>query len=356
MTTYVSYIICALLMIFSIKGSVQGSLEEESAEYSLKRLFYYFSIFVTFLIMIINLDKMYLVILKFASNYPSQILVNTSLFKALLLGIAFLFIQVIIYNILRILSNPLTRAYSLLLSKGKVRIFFISSIFGFLKGLVIILIMFMGIVTYNTTFGRNLKINLFNDVSGYSALKNIISINKPVMSYNDFKDYIPTNSNITIYYNGVTLEDGIKSTNEIDKKALEIVAGAKNDREKAKRLYSWIGSNIKYDFEKAERALGSQGVSNSGAIEAWNERAGICFDYACLYVAMGKSVGLGTRIVTGDAFDGENYGPHAWNQAYLADEGIWINVDPTFYLAGDYFDNNDFYDDHLNEQIAGEWD
>lgn len=355
MATYLSYIICALLMIFSLKGSVQGSLEEGSAEYSLKRLFYYFSIFITFLIMIINLDRIYLGILKFASNYPNKVLVRTGLFKALLLGIFFLFVQIILYNILRVLSNPLTRAYNLLLSRGKVRIFLFSSLFGFLKGLVIILIMFMGIVTYNTTFGRSLKVNLFNDLNGYNALNNIISINKPVMSYNDFKDYIPANSNVTIYYNGVTLEEGIKSTSEIDKKALEIVDGARNDREKAKRLYSWIGSNIKYDIEKAEKALSSQGISNSGSIEAWNERSGICFDYACLYVSMGKAVGLSTRIVTGDAFDGEEYGPHAWNQAYLSDEGTWINIDPTFYLAGDYFDNNDFYEDHLNEQIAGEW-
>lgn len=356
MTTYLPYIICTLFMIFSIKDSVQGSLEDGTAEYSLGRLIYYFSIFLTFLLMIINLDSVYLAVLKFASNYSSNMVTDNNLFKALALGGIFACIQIVIYCILKILNRPLIKSYRLLLNKGKIRIVLFSSIFGFLKGLVIILIIFMGIVTYNTTFGRSMKINLFNNINGYSTLNNIISINKPVISYNDFKEYVPANSNVIVYYNGVTLEDGIKSTEAIDKKAIEIVAGAKNDREKAKRLYSWIGSNIKYDFEKAEKALGTEGVSNSGAIEAWNTRSGICFDYACLYVAMAKSVGLGSRIVTGDAFDGQNYGPHAWNQAYLSDEGIWINIDPTFYLAGDYFDNKDFYEDHLNEQIAGEWE
>lgn len=355
MITYLPYILCALLMLFSIKGSLQGSLEEETAEYSLKRLLYYFSIFITFLIMIINLEDIYLAILKFANNYSTNILISSNLFKALMLAVVFLFIQTIIYFVLKCLNNPLTITYRALLNKGKIRIVLFSSLFGFLKGLVIILIMFMGIVTYNTTFGRSMKINLFNDIKGYGTLERIISINKPVISYNDFKEYIPANSNVIVYYNGVTLEDGIRSSNEIDQKAIEVVGNSKSDREKAKKLYSWIGSNIKYDFSKAEKALGPEGVSNSGAIEAWNTRSGICFDYACLYVAMAKSVGLRTRIVTGDAFDGENYGPHAWNQVYLKDEGIWINVDPTFYLAGDYFDNGDFYEDHLNPQVAGEW-
>ncbi len=355
MVTYLPYILCAILMLFSIKGSIQGSLEEGSAKYSLNRLVYYFSIFITFLIMLTNLDKIYLEVLKFVSDNSNVTLVNNNLFKALVLGIVFLVIQTIIYWILKCLSEPLSKAYKFLLSEGKLRIVLFSSLFGFLQGLVIILIMFMGIITYNTTFGRSMKINLFNSINGYNTLENIMSINKPVLSYDDFKEYIPVNSNVIVYYNGVTLEDGIKSSKEIDEKALEIIGNAKNDREKAKRLYSWIGSNIKYDFAKAEKALGPEGVTNSGAIEAWNTRSGICFDYACLYVAMAKSVDLGSRIVTGDAFDGQNYGPHAWNQVYLKDEGIWINVDPTFYLAGDYFDNKDFNEDHLNAQIAGEW-
>lgn len=352
---YLPYIICALLMIFSIKESIKGSLEDESAKYSLNRLIYYFSMFITFLLMLLNLEKLYLIILQFISNNPNLIIFNNNIFKALILGIVFLIVQLIIYWILKCLNEPLTKAYNMLLSRGKVRIVLFSTIFGFLKGLVIILIMFMGIIAYNTTFGRGLKINLFNNISGYNTLENIVAINKPILPYSDFKEYLPANSNVIIYYNGVTLEEGIKSLPEIDYKAMEIVSNAKTDREKAQRLYAWIGSNIKYDFNKAEKALGSEGVKNSGSIEAWNSRSGICFDYACLYVSMAKAAGLGTRIITGDAYDGQNYGPHAWNQVYLEDEGIWINVDPTFYLAGDYFDNYDFDRDHLNSEIAGEW-
>lgn len=355
MLEYLPYIICGLLLLFSIKESIQGSLEEESAVYSLKRLIYYFSIFITFIIMILNLENIYLAILKFASNNPEFSILNNNIVKALALGVIFAIIQAIFYFILSLLSNPLSKAYKVLLSRGKVRIVLFSTLFGFLKGLVVILIMFMGIITYNYTFGRNSDIDIFNNISGYSKLNEMVSVNKPVLSYNDFKDYIPANSNVIIYYNGVTLEDGIKSSKEIDDKAKEITAGAKSDREKAERIYAWVGSNVKYDFDKAEKALGRDGVTNSGALEAYNTRSGICFDYACLYVAMSRAVGMGSRIVTGDAFDGQNYGPHAWNQAYLEDEGIWINIDPTFYLSGDYFDNRDFNKDHINDEIAGEW-
>ncbi|MGG7058558.1 transglutaminase-like domain-containing protein [Clostridium tertium] len=355
MIAYLPQIIGALLIIFSIKDSIKGSLEEESAKYSLNKLIYYFSIFITFLIMLLNLEKIYLVILKFISNNPNLYGLNNNLFKALILGGIFFILQCIIYLILKWLNEPLTKVYNFLLNKGKIRIVLFSTIFGFVKGLIIILIMFMGVITYNSTFGRGMKINIFNDINGYNTLENIVTINKPILSYNDFKEYIPANTNVIVYYNGVTLEDGIKSLPEIDEKAKEIVENAKTDREKAKRLYAWIGSNIKYDFSKAEKALGPEGVTNSGAIEAWNARSGICFDYACLYVAMSRAVGLGSRIITGEAYDGQNYGPHAWNQAYLEDEGIWINVDPTFYLSGDYFDNIDFNNDHLNAEIAGEW-
>ncbi|MGG7144598.1 transglutaminase-like domain-containing protein [Clostridium nigeriense] len=355
MIAYLPQIIGALLIIFSIKDSIKGSLEEESAKYSLNKLIYYFSIFITFLIMLLNLEKIYLVILKFISNNPNLYGLNNNLFKALILGGMFLILQSIIYLILKWLNEPLTKAYNFLLNKGKMRIVLFSTIFGFVKGLIIILIMFMGVITYNSTFGRGMKINIFNGINGYNTLENIVTINKPILSYNDFKEYIPANTNVIVYYNGVTLEDGIKSLPEIDEKAKEIVGNAKTDREKAKRLYAWIGSNIKYDFSKAEMALGPEGVTNSGAVEAWNTRSGICFDYACLYVAMSRAVGLGSRIITGDAYDGQSYGPHAWNQAYLEDEGIWINVDPTFYLSGDYFDSVDFNNDHLNAEIAGEW-
>jgi Transglutaminase-like superfamily len=354
METNISYIVCGLIIFFSILTSIKSSIEERSVKYSADKLFYYFSIFISFFILITNLEELYLGILRAINAYTNLENFNNSLFKVLALSVVFILIQNIIYLILKFLNSIILNPYNYK-KEGKLSIIIFSSIFGFLKGLVIILMMFLVIGTYNISFGINNKIKIFENINGYNSLEEVISVNKPILSYEDFKEFLPTDANIIVYYNGVTLEDGIKSNEEIDAKALEIIRGSSSDREKARKLYAWVGSNIIYDFNKAEKVLNEEGINNSGAVEAYNTRRGICFDYACLYTAMGKAVGLGTRIVTGDAFDGTNYGPHAWNQVYLEDEGIWINVDPTFYMAGDYFDNEDFYLDHLNPQIAGEF-
>ena len=44
---------------------------------------------------------------------------------------------------------------------------------------------------------------------------------------------------------------------------------------------------------------------------------------------------------------------HAWNEVYRKEEGKWINVDRTFYIAGNYFDNEDFDNDHIKEILQG---
>lgn len=161
-----------------------------------------------------------------------------------------------------------------------------------------------------------------------------------------------------VIYNGTTVENGIKSNKEIDAKAVEITKDAKSDREKAKRIYTWVGTNIKYDDEKADiilsKSSNSREFPESGAICAYNARRGICFDKACLYVAMARAAGLKVRLISGDAFDGREYVGHAWNEVYLNDEDKWINVDPTFYDAGNYFDSN-LFSEHKVKNMAGEW-
>ena len=96
-------------------------------------------------------------------------------------------------------------------------------------------------------------------------------------------------------------------------------------------------------------------ICESGAIITFNEKKGICFDFACLFTAMAKDIGLKSRIIVGNAFNGSEYISHAWNQAYLEDEEKWINIDSTFYNAGEYFDNYNFNEDHISEKIAGEY-
>lgn len=163
--------------------------------------------------------------------------------------------------------------------------------------------------------------------------------------------------NEIVIYNGTTIEDGIKSNKNIDSKAIQLTQEGSTDREKAEILYEWIGSNIKYDDEKAEVVLSGakrEEMPESGAICTFNTRTGVCFDKACLYVAMARAAGLKVRLISGEAFDGEKYVGHAWNQVYLKDENNWVNVDTTFYEAGNYFDSN-LFNEHKVDSIVGEW-
>ena len=97
------------------------------------------------------------------------------------------------------------------------------------------------------------------------------------------------------------------------------------------------------------------GNYESGAIITFNKKRGICFDFSCLFTAMAKDIGLKSRIIVGKAFNGNEYISHAWNQVYLEDENRWINIDSTFYNAGEYFDSCNFNEDHILEKIAGEY-
>lgn len=163
------------------------------------------------------------------------------------------------------------------------------------------------------------------------------------------------NIKVIRYFNGVTLEDAIKSTPEIDQAALKIVEKEKTNTKKAYLLYKWISQNVEYDYEKAEKlASNPEGIS-SGSIIAFNTGKGVCFDYSSLYISMCRAVGLKVRLITGLGYSGLAWGDHAWNQVYSSEEDRWINVDATFGSSANYFDKKDFNLDHKYDEIQGEW-
>lgn len=165
------------------------------------------------------------------------------------------------------------------------------------------------------------------------------------------------NAGVIEYFNGVTLEEAVRSSDDIDSTAQELVRNEKKDRQKAYRLYEWISQNVKYDYDKAETINEDPAAPiTTGSIDAYTTRKGVCFDYACLYVSMCRAAGLKVRLVTGLGYSGVDWGDHAWNQVYSAQEKRWINVDATFGSVGsDYFDEPDFFLTHKSSEIQGEW-
>lgn len=231
---------------------------------------------------------------------------------------------------------------------------------GILSGCVQISVIIAMLVLPNITFNSTAVSSFLENGLKQDFLSNDDSEYSKRESSGFFKNIQSSKSKSSkaiIIYNGITIDEGIKSNENINNKAVELTENATSDRERARILYTWIGSNIKYDDDKADQVIdGSENrkMPESGAICAFEKRSGICFDKACLYVAMSRAINLKVRIIGGQAFDGTQYVGHAWNQVYLNDENTWINVDPTFYDGGNYFDSN-LFNNHNVEEIAGEW-
>lgn len=218
----------------------------------------------------------------------------------------------------------------------------------------------------NSSAYQMINKNVLNPILSVDIVKQL-----PVLINDSFKkaaeDFTPANNgnsgnpnywNVPVikYFNGMTLDEAVKSTSEIDNAAKQIVGTEKNDQQKAYLLYQWICNNIQYDEGKADIIVKTPSHVNSGSIVTYAERTGVCFDYSCLYVSMCRAVGLKVRFVTGLGYTGVDWGDHAWNQVYYPEEQRWINVDTTFGSSGyDYFDNSDFSTNHTYDIVQCEW-
>ena len=125
------------------------------------------------------------------------------------------------------------------------------------------------------------------------------------------------------------------------KKASELAAGAANEGDVLRAVYSYIVSNVTYDNDKAAELATQTGyVPNPD--ETLASGKGICFDYASLAGAMLRSLGIPTKIITGYVSPDGIY--HAWNMVYIdgswhtveisVDPDTWTRVDLTFAASG----------------------
>ncbi|WP_027092176.1 transglutaminase domain-containing protein [Cohnella thermotolerans] len=132
--------------------------------------------------------------------------------------------------------------------------------------------------------------------------------------------------------------------------AEQITEGKKTAEEKARALYNWVGTRIVYDYDKVT-AYEERGEWHEQTPEdTFRTRKGVCIDYARLYAAMARSVGLEVRVVTGIGYDGMGgSGPHAWNEVYLPEKQAWVPLDPTWAKAGDWFDPPNFQATHVRQ-------
>jgi len=88
-------------------------------------------------------------------------------------------------------------------------------------------------------------------------------------------------------------------------------------------VYKYIAKNIKYDDEKVDD-LTYDYVPDIEQV--YEDRKGICYDYASLFAAMLRSINIPTKLIKGyTSFSPDKY--HAWNEVLIDNE--WFIVDIT---------------------------
>lgn len=115
-------------------------------------------------------------------------------------------------------------------------------------------------------------------------------------------------------------------------KAKELTEGLVSDEEKIKAIYSYITSNVKYDYKKLSRLTVDYLPEIDSILEG---RQGICYDYSALFAAMLRSIDIPTKMVKGYTTNVKEY--HAWNEVFI--EGKWRIVDTT--LDAGYIQQNE---------------
>lgn len=176
----------------------------------------------------------------------------------------------------------------------------------------------MGSGTYEFTVWENSSGNR------YAALSDTLSYE--VELADEFQPFIRPSS----YCN----YDGESASTQL---ANELCAGAQNEADVLRAIYTWMTENVTYDEDKAAQLANATGyVPNPD--ETLEAKSGICFDYASLAAAMLRSQGIPCKIITGNVSPDNIY--HAWNMVYIdgtwvtasisVDQNSWTRIDLTF--------------------------
>ncbi|MDC3416982.1 transglutaminase-like domain-containing protein [Aquibacillus salsiterrae] len=104
--------------------------------------------------------------------------------------------------------------------------------------------------------------------------------------------------------------------------AKKLTKGLKTDKQKVTAIYNYIVNNVKYDYEKA-KTIKAGYIPNIS--DTYKTNKAICYDYASMFAAMARSLGIPTKLIAGESKLVTVY--HAWNEVYL--DGEWKIIDTT---------------------------
>lgn len=151
--------------------------------------------------------------------------------------------------------------------------------------------------------------------------------------------------------------------------AKSITASSTDDYSKVQAIHNYVCNNIYYDsalsnsddygyFDgkiydnadymqvsgdyyrnyKADSINVEAPVQLNSAVYVLKNKRGVCEGYTNLTCALLRAIGIPSQIYLGTAFNGTNWGGHAWSGAYISEQKKWIILDTTFDSSNEYTD------------------
>lgn len=120
-------------------------------------------------------------------------------------------------------------------------------------------------------------------------------------------------------------------------KAARLYSTTDTDLEFADKCLRWVSRTISYDVQAAEYILTEKpDLYQPDLYTVYQNRTGICLDYAAMFAAMMRSCGVPCQVVYGSVHTQDSELYHAWNLVWLEVDGVggWWRFDPTLGIAG----------------------
>ena len=175
------------------------------------------------------------------------------------------------------------------------------------------------IITMIITAAEMMYLAIFDDSSGkdkpltkiYVLAVSALIVATLVVSYN----FVSKAETPYLLNGGNTLWD--TQTEEL---ADEICAGCDTDAEKVQAIYSWMVTNLEYDYDY--KAL----FQYFDVRKTLRTKQGVCFDFSHLFTALCRSQNIPCYAVDGISYKDSTVS-HTWNRVYY--DGSWWNMDVT---------------------------
>jgi hypothetical protein len=116
--------------------------------------------------------------------------------------------------------------------------------------------------------------------------------------------------------------------------ATKLTANATDVEAKINSLFSFVADEGVFAYDASVQNITRNAADHvRGVLWALQNHRGVCFDFACLFVALLRAVGIPSRISEGIVLDGSSgFIIHDWAEVYLAEVG-WTPYDPTWNQA-----------------------